>query len=383
MQHNQLQKLETFGQSIWLDYIRRDLIESGELRRLIREDGVKGMTSNPSIFEKAIKESHMYDQDIHDMALKKKDVKEIYEALSQRDVLNAANEFMGVYDKTGGKDGYVSLEVNPHLAHDTKGTIEEARRLWAALNRPNILIKVPATSAGLPAIRQLISEGINVNVTLLFGLPRYRQVIKAYISGIKARIDQGKPVKNIASVASFFLSRIDVLIDPKEEEFVALGGEQAHFATKIRGQVAISSARIAYKIYKEIFESEQFFKLGALPQKLLWASTSTKNPDYSDIKYVEALIGPNTINTVPPETLEAYRDHGDPASRLEADIEQASWVMSELSEVGIDIKKITKKLENEGIKKFIDSFDKLMESITKKSINLINKRNRMKGVDLT
>jgi transaldolase len=229
------------------------------------------------------------------------------------------------------------------------------------------LIKVPATSAGLPAIRQLNSEGINVNVTLLFGLPRYRQVIKAYLAGIKDRIVQGKPVKNIASVASFFLSRIDVVIDPKEEDFVASGGEQAHFAIKIRGQVAISSAKIAYKIYKEKFENKQFLKLGASPQKLLWASTSTKDPDYSDIKYVEALIGPNTINTIPVKTLDAYRDHGDPALKLEANVEQASWVMSELSEVGIDMKKITKKLENDGVRQFMNAFDKLMEAITKKS----------------
>jgi transaldolase len=370
MKENPLKALEKLGQSIWLDYIRRDLIISGELRRLIGEDGLKGMTSNPSIFEKAIAESEIYDKDIHDLAKKKKNAKTIYETLSQRDVQNAAEEFRSVYDKTDGKDGYVSIEVNPHLAHDTKGTIEEARRLWASLKRPNILIKVPATAEGLPAIRQLISEGINVNVTLLFGLPRYRQVIEAYIAGLEARADQGKPLKHIASVASFFLSRIDALIDPKEEEFVALGGEQAHFATKIRGQVAISSAKVAYQIYKETIESEQFIKLarkGASPQRLLWASTSPKNPDYSDIKYVEALIGADTINTIPLETLEAYRDHGDPSSRLEVDLEQASWVMSELSEVGIDIKKVTKALENDGVKKFIKSFDKLMDALTKKS----------------
>jgi transaldolase len=370
MKDNPLKALEKLGQSIWLDYIRRDLIISGELRRLIGEDGLKGMTSNPSIFEKAIAESEIYDKDIHDLAKKKKNAKTIYETLSQRDVQNAAEEFRSVYDKTDGKDGYVSIEVNPHLAHDTKGTIEEARRLWATLKRPNILIKVPATTEGLPAIRQLISEGINVNVTLLFGLPRYRQVIEAYIAGLEARADQGKPLKHIASVASFFLSRIDALIDPKEEEFVALGGEQAHFATKIRGQVAISSAKVAYQIYKETIESEQFIKLarkGASPQRLLWASTSPKNPDYSDIKYVEALIGADTINTIPLETLEAYRDHGDPSSRLEVDLEQASWVMSELSEVGIDIKKVTKTLEKDGVKKFIKSFDKLMDALSKKS----------------
>ncbi len=367
MKDNPLKALEKLGQSIWLDYIRRDLIASGELRRLIGEDGLRGMTSNPSIFEEAIAESEIYDKDIHDLAKKKKDIKAIYETLSQRDVQNAADEFRTVYDKTDGKDGYVSLEVNPHLAHDTKGTIEEAHRLWIALNKPNVLIKVPATVEGLQAIQQLISNGINVNVTLLFGIPRYRQVIKAYIDGIRDRTDHGKPVKNIVSVASFFLSRIDTLIDTKEEEFIALGGEQAHFATKIRGQVAISSAKIAYKIYKETFESEHFLELGASPQRLLWASTSRKNPDYSDIKYVEALIGPNTVNTIPLETLVAYRDHGDPSPQLDVNVEQASLVMSELTEVGIDIKKITRKLENEGVKKFIKSFDKLMDALTKKS----------------
>lgn len=370
MKDNPLKKLESYGQSIWLDYIRRDLIASGELRRLIEEDGLRGMTSNPSIFERAIAESEIYDKDIHDLSKKRKNADIIYETLSQRDVQNAADEFRSVYAKTDGKDGYVSIEVNPYLAHDTKGTIEEARRLWALLKRPNVLIKVPATTQGLPAIRQLISEGINVNVTLLFGLPRYRQVIEAYMAGLESRADQGKPLKHIASVASFFLSRIDAVIDPKEEEFVALGGEQAHFATKIRGQVAISSAKIAYQIYKETIESEQFVKLtrkGASPQRLLWASTGTKNPDYSDIKYVEALIGADTINTIPPETLEAYRDHGDPAPRLEVDLEQASWVLSELSEVGIDIRKVTKTLENNGVKKFTKSFDKLMDAIAKKS----------------
>ena len=370
MKENPLKALEKLGQSIWLDYIRRDLIISGELRRLIAEDGLKGMTSNPSIFEKAIAESEIYDKDIHDLAKKKKDAKTIYETLSQRDVQNAADEFRTVYDKTDGKDGYVSIEVNPHLAHDTKGTIEEARHLWVSLKRPNVLVKVPATTQGLPAIRQLISEGINVNVTLLFGLPRYRQVIEAYIAGLEARADQGKQLKHIVSVASFFLSRIDAVIDPKEREFVALGGEQAHFATKIRGQVAISSAKVAYQIYKETIEGEQFIKLahkGASPQRLLWASTRPKNPDYSDIKYVEALIGKDTINTMPLETLEAYCDHGEPAPRLEADLEQASWVMSELSEVGIDIKKVTKALENDGVKKFIKSFDKLMDVLIKKS----------------
>jgi transaldolase len=371
MKNNPLKKIETLGQSIWLDYIRKDLFKSGELRRLIEEDGLRGITSNPSIFEKAIDESNIYDKDIHDLVLKKMDAKEIYETLSIRDVQNAADEFRSVYEKTDGKDGYASLEVDPHLAYDTPGTIEEAHRLWTAVNRLNSFIKLPATVEGLPAIQQLISEGINVNITLLFGLPRYRQVAEAYIAGIEARIEQGKPIKNIISVASFFLSRIDSVIDPLEEDFDASGGEQVHFAASIKGQVAISSAKIAYTIYEEIFESKQFAKLvhqGATPQRLLWASTGTKNHDYSDIKYIEAIIGKNTVNTIPPETLNAYRKHGKPALRLKNHIKRACWVMSELIEMGIDIDSITKKLENDGVEKFIKAFDKLMETLIKKSL---------------
>ena len=372
MKDNPLKKIETLGQSIWLDYIRKDMFESGELSRLIEEDGLQGITSNPSIFEKAIAESNIYDKDINDLFIKGIDAKEIYETLCMRDVENAADEFRSVYEKTDGKDGFVSLEVNPHLAYDTSGTIEEARRLWTAVNRPNIFIKVPATEEGLPAIQQLISEGINVNVTLLFGLPRYRQVAEAYIAGIEARIEQGKPIKNIISVASFFLSRIDSVIDPLEEDFAASGGEQVNFAASIKGQVAISSAKIAYTIYEEIFESKQFAKLvhqGAEPQRLLWASTGTKNHDYSDIKYIEAIIGKNTINTIPPETLNAYRKHGKPALRLKNHIKRACWVMSELTELGIDRDSITKKLENDGVEKFIKAFDKLMETLIKKSLD--------------
>ncbi|NDP22521.1 MAG: transaldolase [Paludibacter sp.] len=373
MKDNPLKKLESLGQSIWLDYIRCDLMASGKLQRLIEEDGLRGMTSNPSIFEKAIAESDIYDDDIS-KELVGKDPKVIYETISQRDVQNAADEFRKVYENTKAKDGYVSLEVNPHLAHDTKGTIEEARRLWTSLNRPNVLIKVPATIEGLPAIRQLISEGINVNVTLLFSLPRYKEVIDAYIGGISDCLKQGKPVKNIASVASFFLSRIDAMIDPIEEKFLASTGKQANFATKIRGQVAISSAKVAYKIYQEAFDNPQFLKLGASPQRLLWASISPKNPDYSDIKYVEALIGPNTVNTIPLKTLEAYRDHGDPVFLLESDIEQASWVLSELSEIGINLKEVTEILEDEGVEKFIKSYDKLIDAIkTKSTLNFKNK----------
>jgi transaldolase len=370
MKNNPLQQLGTLGQSIWLDYIQRDLIAGGGLRRLIEEDGLRGMTSNPAIFEKAITESRNYDKDIRAMALEGKGAEAIYETLSLRDVQSAADEFRPLYDSTDGKDGYVSLEVNPHLAHDTNGTIEEARRLSATLNRPNVLIKVPATAAGLLAIRQLISEGISVNVTLLFGLPRYRQVVEAYLAGIEARAAQGKPVKHIASVASFFLSRIDALVDPMLEKIIAQGGKEADFAKMARGQTAIASAKTAYQIYTNIFGSDRFRKLaaqGARVQRLLWASTSTKNPEYSDVKYVEALIGPDTVNTAPMETLDAYRDHGKPKARLEQDLKEAGRVLEQLPELGISIDNVTRQLEDEGVDKFNKPFDKLMETLVQRS----------------
>ena len=303
------------------------------------------------------------------MALEGKDAQAIYETLSQRDVQSAADEFRPLYDRTDGQDGYVSLEVNPHLAHDTYGTIQEARRLWAALNRPNVLIKVPATVEGLPAIRQLISEGISVNVTLLFGLPRYRQVAEAYIAGIEARAARGKPVKHVASVASFFVSRIDAMVDPLLERLIAQGGKEADLANTVRGQTAIASAKMAYQIYKEIFAGDRFAKLaaqGARAQRLLWASTGTKNPDYSDVKYVEALIGPDTVNTVPLETLDAYRDHGEPKARLEQDVAEAYWVVRRLAELGISIGKVTQQLEDEGVENFNRPFDKLMETLAQR-----------------
>ncbi|HVB33976.1 MAG TPA: transaldolase [Patescibacteria group bacterium] len=370
MKNNPLKQLGTLGQSIWLDYIRRDLIASGKLRRLIEEDGLRGMTSNPSIFEKAIVESHDYDADIRAMVHEGKGTEAIYETLSQHDVQSAADEFRPLYDRTDGKDGYVSLEVNPHLARDTNGTMMEARRLWAALNRPNVLIKVPATESGLPAIQQLISEGISVNVTLLFGLPRYRQVAEAYIAGIEARAAKGEPVKHIASVASFFVSRIDALVDPLVEKLGAQSKE-AELAKKVHGQVAIASSKMAYQIYKEIFASDRFKNLsaqgGARTQRLLWASTSTKNPNYSDVKYVEALIGPDTVNTAPLETLDAYRDHGEPRSRLEQDVKEARWVLERLPELGINIDHVTRQLEDEGVEKFNEPFDKLMETLAHRS----------------
>lgn len=369
MTYNPLKQLATLGQSIWLDYIRRDLITSGELRRLIEEDGLRGMTSNPSIFEKAIADSHDYDEDVRAMALEGKSVDQIYAALTVEDIQRAADLFRPVYDRLDGADGFVSLEVSPRLAHDTARTIAEARRLWTGVARPNVMIKVPGTREGLPAIQQLIGEGINVNVTLLFGLPRYRQVAEAYIAGLQTLAAQGKPLKSVASVASFFLSRIDVLLDPALEKLIATNKLTAGFANSLHGQVAIFSAKAAYQIYMETFKCERFVRLegqGARTQRLLWASTSTKNPAYSDLKYVEALIGSETIDTIPLETLAAYRDHGQPASRLSEDGVKAAGTLRRLSEAGIDLDAVTQQLEDEGLQKFVKAFDVLMNTLKEK-----------------
>jgi transaldolase len=370
MKINPLKKLETFGQSIWLDYIRRDLITNGDLLTLIENDGLRGMTSNPSIFQKSIAESNLYDSEIRDLAAQNKEINTIYEEISQKDVQQAADVFRPLYEKTKGEDGYVSLEVNPHMAFDTEGTILEGRRLWTALNRPNVFIKVPATIDGLTAIRQLISEGINVNVTLLFGLPRYRAVAQAYVEGLEVRLAQGKTIDKIASVASFFLSRIDKVVDPLLEKIINYDNRKKASAEEALGEVAISSAKVAYQIYKEVFESARFKKLeeqGARAQRLLWASTSNKNPKYSDVKYVEALVGGNTVNTVPPRTMDAYRDHGNPKLILEKNIKKAKRILTNLPELGVELIEITQQLEDEGIKKFNKPFDKLMEALAIKS----------------
>jgi len=369
MSENPLVELGSLGQSVWLDYIRRKMIESGELKKFIDEDGLRGVTSNPSIFDKAIAGSDDYDEDIRKLAQAGKSVKEIYETLTVADVGAAADVFRPLFNRVDGKDGFVSLEVNPHLAHDTDGTIKEARHLWQALDRPNVLIKVPATKEGLAAIRQLISEGINVNVTLLFGLPRYKEVAEAYIAGLEALAAKGEPLRRVASVASFFLSRIDVLLDPQLQKIAQEGGPNATGAEELTGQIAIASAKIAYTIYAEIFGSERFKKLanaGARVQRLLWASTSTKNPAYSDVKYVEPLIGPETVNTLPLETLEAYKDHGHPASRLTEDVNRYAFYLQRLPELGIDLNAATQQLEDEGVEKFNKPFDSLMETLKEK-----------------
>ncbi len=365
MNKNPLIELESFGQSIWLDYISRDLITSGKLEKLINDDGLRGMTSNPSLFEKAIIETPDYNNDIRKMIGAGKNIKAIYETLTIEDVKNVADIFKPLYDKMKGKDGYVSLEVNPHLAHDFQGTVNEARHLWQLLARPNVFIKVPATKEGLKAIKQLISEGINVNVTLLFGLDRYREVAQAYLDGIEERIRQNKPVDQVYSVASFFLSRIDVIIDPLLNKHIE---NKSELAKQLQGQCAIASAKMAYHIYEEIVEGVQCQKLmakGANVQRLLWASTSTKNPAYSDTKYVEPLIGPETVNTMPLETLNAYRDHGQPGNRIKQNIDEAEQVFADLPKLGIDINQITQQLEDEGVDKFNQAYDKLLAALNK------------------
>lgn len=369
MKRNPLVELEKLGQSIWMDFIRRGMISSGELRKLIEEDGVSGVTSNPSIFEKAFAEGQDYDESIRALTSEGKNADEVYQILTVEDIQMVANLLRPAYDRTDGQDGFVSLEVSPKLAYDTDGTIKEARRLWSLVNRPNVMIKVPATQPGLAAIQQLTGEGLNINITLLFGLPRYREVANAYLTGLETQAAKGKNLKPIASVASFFLSRIDVLLDPTLEQKMLTGGPKADIAARLHGQVAIASAKVAYEIYKEIFGSERFKKLvdqGARTQRLLWASTSTKNPAYSDTKYVEPLIGSDTINTVPIETLNAYRDHGNPKRTLDQNVSEAHKVLEALPSVGIDLDAATDQLEREGVEKFDTALDKLMASLKKK-----------------
>ncbi len=368
MQENPLLKLAELGQSVWIDFIRRGMISSGELAALIENDGIRGVTSNPSIFEKAIAGSDDYDTVIRALALEGKDPAEIYESLAVEDIRMAADLFRPVYNRLDGRDGFVSLEVSPHLAYDTEGTIAEARRLWKALDRPNVMIKVPATRQGLGAIRQLTAEGVNVNVTLLFGLSRYREVVEAYLDGLEAYAALGRPLDRISSVASFFLSRIDVLADPLLEKFMK--GPRADDARSIHGLLALAGAKIACQMHGRMFGGVRFQKLaerGARAQRLLWASTGTKNPCYSDVKYIEPLIGPDTVTTMPLETLDAYRDHGQPASRLAENFQRSLLAFRKLRELGLEMPQITDQLEEEGVRKFVEPYDRLMAALRQRT----------------
>ena len=357
---NPLNKLQEHGQSIWLDLLDREIMDSGKLKSLIDEDDLRGLTSNPSIFEKAITGSSDYDEDIAKLAEKTDDNSAIFFNLAIADIQRAADLFKPVFNKTDGKDGFVSLEVSPYLARDTDGTIAQVRDLWKRVDRKNVMIKIPGTEQGLPAIRECLREGINVNITLLFGLPRYREITEAFMGGLEDRLKEGHSIKDVASVASFFLSRIDVMVDPMLKE------KDNH---KLVGKVAIASAKMAYQIYLEMIESDRFKKLeekGAQRQRVLWASTSTKDPSFSDVLYVETLIGKDTINTLPMETIDAFRDHGKVSDSLTEGIEDAKKTLEDLKETGIDLDEITQKLEDEGISKFDKAYEKLLQSIVEK-----------------
>lgn len=354
---NPLNKILQHGQSIWLDLLDREIMESGKLQSLIDDDDLRGLTSNPSIFEKAISGSSDYDDDIAKLSKTADNNPAIFFDMAIKDIQQAADIFKPVYDKAGGKDGFVSLEVSPHLANDTDGTIEQARDLWKRVNRKNVMIKIPGTKQGLPAIRECLREGININVTLLFGLPRYREITEAFMGGLEDRLNEGNSIEDISSVASFFLSRIDVMVDPMLEE---------KGAQNLKGKIAIASAKKAYQTYLDMISSDRFKKLeenGAQRQRVLWASTSTKDPSFSDVLYVETLIGKDTINTLPMETIDAFRDHGKVADTLTQNLDDAKKAMDDLESKGIDIDKITQKLEVEGIEKFNKAYDELLKSI--------------------
>ncbi|SFK98528.1 transaldolase [Nitrosomonas aestuarii] len=368
---NPLQEIKILGQSVWLDYIQRNILENGEVARMIETDGLAGMTSNPAIFEKAINEHGNYDESIKVSAHNGLNAREIYESLAIEDVQQAADLFRPVYDESNGRDGFVSLEVSPHFANDTGQTITEAKRLWMKLDRPNVMIKVPATPEGLPAITQLIAAGININVTLLFGVARYQEVADAFMDGLQECVTQNKPLDNIASVASFFLSRIDVLVDKHLDEPAKNSVIDAAHA--LRGQTAVACARLAYQHYLKWTRSSRWqalSKKGAQPQRLLWASTGTKDPAYSDIKYVEALIGRETVNTMPPQTLAAYRDHGHPALRIEQELDEAHALLEKLAESGVHLDAVSGQLEAEGVQKFIVPYDKLLERLDQRRLEI-------------
>lgn len=351
---NPLVTLGSLGQSPWYDYITRDLVTSGELARLIAEDGLRGMTTNPTIFEKAIAGSELYDGDIRRLGSEGKSPAQIFEALAVEDVRAACDLFLPVYRESRGMDGLVSMEVSPALAYDAAGTIAEAERLWARVARPNVMIKIPGTLAGLPAITHCLGLGINVNVTLLFAVRRYREVVDAFFAGLERRVAAGKPVGGIASVASFFVSRVDSKV----------GG----------GTAAIANAAVAYRTFEELFASPRWRALaghGAMAQRPLWASTSTKDPSLPDVYYVEALIAPLTVNTLPPATFAAYRDHGKPAVRIREAIARSADVLAELARSGVDLDAVTRTLEAEGVKQFAASFESLLRVIEQKAAVLV------------
>ncbi len=368
---NPLQALLTYGQSMWLDYIRRDLITSGKLKTMIEEDGLRGMTSNPSIFEKAIGESSLYDDMLKELATRQDlNATGRFEQIAIRDIQDAADVLRPVYESSKFRDGYVSLEVSPLLALKTQETIDEARRLWKTVNRENVMIKIPGTAEGLPAIRQAIGEGININVTLLFSQEVYERVAEAYIAGLEDLAKRGGNLKKMASVASFFISRIDSLVDSmiNEKLKAVSNGQQEAMLKSLLGKVAIANGKLTYLRYQRLFSGPRWQALasqGAQTQRVLWASTSTKNPAYRDVMYVEELIGPDTVNTMPPATIDAFRDHGRVRNSMTEDVAGAQNVMDNLARTGISIKEVTSKLTEDGVKLFADAFHKLLAAVEK------------------
>jgi transaldolase/glucose-6-phosphate isomerase len=366
---NRIRQIGKLGQAIWLDYISRDLIASGKLRALVVE-GITGVTSNPTIFQKSISAGSDYDKLIRTLAQQGCPTLEIYETLAVQDVRDAADILRPIYNESHGRDGYVSLEVSPRLARDTDGTIAEARRLFAAVGRPNLMIKVPATPEGLPAIRTLIGDGINVNVTLIFAVSMYEKVMQAYLEGLEHLRDQQRPIGLVASVASFFVSRVDSLTDKRVKERIDRGDKGLE---SLLGQAAVANAKIAYNCYQQVFEGAafaEFRSVGARVQRPLWASTGTKNPAYGPTKYVDNLIGPNTVNTVPPQTLDAIRQHALAARTIDLDVDQSYAVMERLKIAGIDMNAVTDELLIDGVKQFADSFDQLMTDLEAKRAKL-------------
>jgi transaldolase/glucose-6-phosphate isomerase len=367
---NPLKALLAFGQSPWMDYIRRDLLTSGSLKKYIDNDGLRGMTSNPAIFEKAITGSNVYSDILNSPDAKKLDAKGLFEKIAIRDVQDACDIFKPVYAESKRRDGYVSLEVSPYLANDTKGTIDEARRLWKSVDRPNVMIKVPATPEGIPAIRQLLEDGLNINITLLFAQSAYEQVAEAFLAALEARAAKGQDISQIASVASFFVSRIDSLIDGKIEEKLktATNPTQKALLETLQGKIAIANAKLTYKKYHELFAGSRWNALaakGAQTQRLLWASTSTKNPKYRDVLYVEELIGADTVDTIPPATFDAFRDHGKLRNSLTENVDAARATMDNLAKAGISMKEVTDKLLLDGVKLFADAFKQLLDATGK------------------
>jgi transaldolase len=367
---NPLQQLLDYGQAMWLDYIRRDLFTSGKLKQMIANDGLRGMTSNPSIFEKAIADSSLYDDVLHSLAKQGLNPTAIFEQLAIGDIQDAADTLKPVYLQSNFHDGFVSLEVSPYLARNTQGTIDEARRLWKAVARENVMIKVPGTAEGIPAIRQLIGEGININVTLLFAQEVYVQVAEAYLAGLEELAKHGGNLKTMAGVASFFISRIDTLIDSMLNEKIKSTSDvnQQTLYKSLLGKVAIANGKLTYQKYQKIFSGPRWQGLaakGAQTQRVLWASTSTKNPAYRDVIYIEELIGPDTVNTMPPATIEAFRDHGKLRNSLTENISAAEKTMEDLAKAGISMKEVTDKLTVDGVKLFADAFGKLLAAVEK------------------